>query len=948
MLHLRSVASSFIGFSPNISKMNRVRHQASCPVSRLAFLFALVLSSVFAFGQAPAITSVTPTSGVAGTQVTIAGSGFGATQGSGKVWLGSTYGVVVSWSDAQVVATIASGAKSGTGQVLQGGVWSNSVNLTVVTPTITSVTPTSGVAGTQVTIAGSGFGGAQGNGNVWLGSTYGVVVSWSDAQVMATIASGAKSGTAQILQGGVWSNSVNLTVVTPNITSVTPTTGVAGTQVTVTGSGFGATQGSGKVWLGSTYGVVVSWSDTQVVATIASGAKSGTVQVLQGGVWSNSVNLTVVTPNITSVTPTTGVAGTQITIAGSGFGATQGSGKVWLGSTYGVVVSWSDAQVVATIASGAKSGTVQVLQGGVWSNSVNLTVVTPNITSVTPTTGVAGTQITIAGSGFGATQGSGKVWLGSTYGVVVSWSDAQVVATIASGAKSGTVQVLQGGVWSNSVNLTVVTPNITSVTPTSGVAGTQVTITGSGFGATQGSGKVWLGSTYGVVVSWSDTQVVATIASGAKSGTAQILQGGVWSNSVNLTIGTSDFVPTTGTMSSSRYGQTATQLNNGNVLLAGGTDGSGILGTAELYTPTNQTFAPAGTMTVPRWLHTATLLNDGTVLIAGGSSLSNETTLNSAEIYDPVAGTFTLLPNTLNIARVGHTATLLVNGQVLIVGGYDPTTGIIADSELYDPTAQVFIDLGNTNTPRFHHTATLLQNGQVLITGGETDPTPSSAYNTAETFNPQTWTFSPVSANMISGREGHAATLLNDGTVLVTGGDLPGAGSLNTAEIYNPASGTFSAVSAAMTSARIFHAANLLNGGKVLLSGGENDSGGTSVALNSAEVYDPTAQTFTATGNLTSVREHQTATLLNDGTVLEDGGTDGTNVFNTAEIYADEQADRAHEHLHLARITHGTLGIAATPHGDGYLQRRRHAGPLLGTVGFLIYNCGYDEQRRNQ
>ena len=121
-------------------------------------------------------------------------------------------------------------------------------------------------------------------------------------------------------------------------------------------------------------------------------------------------------------------------------------------------------------------------------------------------------------------------------------------------------------------------------------------------------------------------------------------------------------------MVTSQYGQTATQLTNGQILLAGGMSTSGVLNAAQLYTSSNQTFAAARPMNVPRWLHTATLLNDGTVLVAGGSSLSNETTLNTAEIYDPVAGTFTLLPNTLNTARVGHTATLLSNGQVLIVG----------------------------------------------------------------------------------------------------------------------------------------------------------------------------------------------------------------------------------------------------------------------------------------
>src|SRR5438093_9602087 len=485
----------------------------------------------------PNIVSVTPTTAIAGTQITITGTGFGASQGSGNVWLGSTYGVVASWSDSQIVANVASGSKTGVAQVLQGCAWSNTINLTVSTPNMTSVTPTTAIAGTQITVTGTGFGASQGGGNVWLGSTYGVVVSWSDTQIVANVATGSKSGVAQVLQGGVWSNTVNLTVSTPNITGVTPTTAIAGTQITITGTGFGASQGGGNVWLGTTYGVVISWSDTQIVANVAFGSKTGVAQVLQGGVWSNIVNLTVSTPNIVSVTPTTAIAGTQITITGTGFGASQGSGNVWLGSTYGVILSWSDTQIVANVASGSKSGVAQVLQGGVWSNTVNLTVNTPNITSVTPTTAIAGTQITIVGTGFGASQGSGNVWLGSTYGVVVSWSDTQIVANVASGSKSGVAQVLQGGVWSNTVNLTVSTPNITSVTPTTAIAGTQITITGIGFGATQGSGNVWLGSTYGVVVSWSDTQVVANVAAGSSTGVAQVLQGGVWSNTVTLTIG---------------------------------------------------------------------------------------------------------------------------------------------------------------------------------------------------------------------------------------------------------------------------------------------------------------------------------------------------------------------------------------------------------------------------
>jgi hypothetical protein len=144
---------------------------------------------------------------------------------------------------------------------------------------------------------------------------------------------------------------------------------------------------------------------------------------------------------------------------------------------------------------------------------LNVLAQTPNVTSVTPATGVAGAQVTFIGTGFGTTQGPGNVWLGSTYGIVESWSDSQVVAAVASGARSGTAQILQNGVWSSAISFAVITPNVTGVTPASAMAGMQVTFTGTGFGAIQGGGNVWLGSTYGTVVSCSDTQVVAAVAS---------------------------------------------------------------------------------------------------------------------------------------------------------------------------------------------------------------------------------------------------------------------------------------------------------------------------------------------------------------------------------------------------------------------------------------------------
>ena len=161
---------------------------------------------------------------------------------------------------------------------------------------------------------------------------------------------------------------------------------------------------------------------------------------------------------------------------------------------------------------------------------------TTTISYASPSSGVPGTQVTINGSGFGATQGSGQVWLGASNGVVQSWSDTQIVATVASGSTTGSALVLQNGVMSDAFPFSVNTLQVASVSPNSGGPGSVVTINGSGFGTSQGSGVVWFGSTSGEVMGWSNTQIFAAVASNAVSGVARVEQNGAWSNAVNFTV----------------------------------------------------------------------------------------------------------------------------------------------------------------------------------------------------------------------------------------------------------------------------------------------------------------------------------------------------------------------------------------------------------------------------
>ncbi len=297
----------------------------------------------------------------------------------------------------------------------------------------------------------------------------------------------------------------------------------------------------------------------------------------------------------------------------------------------------------------------------------------------------------------------------------------------------------------------------------------------------------------------------------------------------------------TGSMIEPRDGHSATLLGSGRVLVAGGGGFSATLATAELYDPGSGSWTATGSMSTGRILHTATLLPDGKVLVAGGADGFSETSVNalaSSELYDPSTGSWTATGN-MTQARARHTATLLPDGKVLVVGGSGSGSGTdsIASAELYDPSSGSWTATGSMNVARTYHTATLLPDGKVLVAGGSGSTGPQLA--SAELYDPSrgSWT---ATGNLNGERSGHAATLLPDGRALVVGG-TSSRGVLASAELYDPSSGTWT-VTANLIEARGYHSATLLPGGKVLVAGG----GGTG-QLASAELYDPGSGTWTAT-----------------------------------------------------------------------------------------------------
>ena len=306
-------------------------------------------------------------------------------------------------------------------------------------------------------------------------------------------------------------------------------------------------------------------------------------------------------------------------------------------------------------------------------------------------------------------------------------------------------------------------------------------------------------------------------------------------------------------------------------------------------------FVPLGpTMHSARAIHTATSLASGRILITGGFSANSvpAPALNTAELYDPLTNAFTVLGATMTSLRCAHTATLLPKGQVLLTGGQTDTNDGdgSATAELYDPVANSFTALTATmTTARGGHTATLLPNGRVLIAGGFNNS--SIALNSAELFDPVTRTFTPLTATMTSRRENSVATLLPNGQVLLTGGGSSGI-TTNTAEVYDPVGNSFTALGPTMTSVRGLPTATLLPSGRVLLAGGGIlTTAGSVTVFNTAELYDPVINSFTpVTTPMTSPRFGSAAALLPNGQVLLTGGANGTStssfaVLDTAELY---------------------------------------------------------------
>jgi cysteine-rich repeat protein len=327
----------------------------------------------------------------------------------------------------------------------------------------------------------------------------------------------------------------------------------------------------------------------------------------------------------------------------------------------------------------------------------------------------------------------------------------------------------------------------------------------------------------------------------------------------------------TGDLALPRLLHSATRLEDGRVLVAGGYNV-----TSEVYEPAARTWSATGNTLTTHRGHTATRLRNGGVLIAGGGQ--DVFSGISAELYVPSRGQWESAGQ-LNQLRFDHAAVLLADGRVLVAGGSaeEDGDGVLASAELYDPVLGTWSFTGGLGTARRFHSMTLLPGGKVLVTGGL--DASGARVSSVELYDPATGQWTAVNG-MGSGRAYHSAILLPDGKVLVAGGvgiDVPLSAS---AELFDPATLTWSATGS-MGTPRRYHSATLLPGGKVLVAGGYHDSEGI---LSSAELYDPATGTWSATTAMNVERFQHTATLLDNGTVLAVGGASNHDQAS-AEVY---------------------------------------------------------------
>jgi Galactose oxidase, central domain/Kelch motif len=361
-----------------------------------------------------------------------------------------------------------------------------------------------------------------------------------------------------------------------------------------------------------------------------------------------------------------------------------------------------------------------------------------------------------------------------------------------------------------------------------------------------------------------------------------------------------------------------TRLPDGQVLAVGGVADcceETVLASAELFDPATGNWSATESMSIPRARHTATLLPNGKVLVAGGlcpgltdpgcpklgrAEQDPDGAITLAELYDPATGTWSPTGSMVE-PRFEHSATLLANGMVLVVGAEHAPDEFLASTELYDPRTGRWTAAGDMANGRNDQCTALLPSGRVLVAGGVGPLSPTTdehgPLRSTELFDPKIGRWAVSGRLAVPRVAGGPCLLLGDGTVLMPGGGGAGDRLLASVEVYDAARGQWQATTS-MPMARVGYAAVVLQSGEALLVGGFTESGnadpGTVVASNPdlpALVFNAGTLVWSDAGGIgtTGTSFASSAVVLRDGKVLVAGGFAGPS-GPTASAYLFDPA----------------------------------------------------------
>ena len=510
--------------SPTISSLVEENDISARPTS----------GQVYAFAPPPpfVITSFSPAQGNEGTAVTIQGSGFSATASNNEVKFNGVKATITSATTTELKVTVPSGATTGKITIDVNSETATSSNdfIVVAPPTITSFTPNQGSIRSTVTISGNNFNPTIANNTVKFNGKTATVNSATTTELQVMVPVGATTGKITVeASNGTATSATDFTVVlsanAPKITSFTPTSGLAGTNVVISGSNFSTTAANNTVKFNGTTATVNSATATELQVTVPVGATTGKITVEVNDETATSTNDFILPPTITSFTPARGLEGANVTISGNNFSTTATSNTVKFNGTEAVVASSTTTELRVKVPSGATTGKITVETNGETATSAtDFTVVFPaTITSFTPNQGAIRSQVTIKGTNFSATAADNTVKFNGKTATVTSAKDTELQVTVPVGATTGKITVeVNGGTATSSTDFTVVlsanAPKITSFSPASGSIGIEVTIKGTNFSATASNNTVKFNGSKAQVTSATTTELKVTVPALASDG----------------------------------------------------------------------------------------------------------------------------------------------------------------------------------------------------------------------------------------------------------------------------------------------------------------------------------------------------------------------------------------------------------------------------------------------